>query len=128
MTATTKTTTAADPRPRVVDGPGGYAISGARCAACQHPSATMVPRCSCCGRETVEAMFGPEGTIWATTTIHVASGERSPPYTLIYLDLDDGPRVLAHVLDGPTVAPRIAERARLIERTDRGDPQVEVIR
>jgi uncharacterized OB-fold protein len=41
-----------------------------------------------------------------------ASGERNPPYTLIYVDLEDGPSVLAHVLDGPTVAPRIAERGR----------------
>jgi len=117
-----------DPRPSVVGGPYGYAIAGARCTACGHPNATTAPRCPRCGGEAAAALFGPAGTIWATTTIHVASGNRAAPYTLAYVDLDEGPRVLAHVLDGPRLAPRVAQRVRLIARTDNGDPQVEVAR
>jgi len=119
---------AADPRPLVVDGPAGHMVAGARCLPCGHPSATSVPRCPRCAGEMAEACFGPEGTIWATTTIHVPSGERAAPYTLAYVDLDSGPRVLAHVEDGPGATARVAGRVRLAGRTVHGDPQVEVIR
>jgi len=59
------------------------------------------------------------------TTIHVTHGERTEPYTLAYVDLDDGPRVLGHVTDGPVA---IGDRVRLRGRSRLGDPQVEVIR
>jgi hypothetical protein len=63
--------------------------------------------------------------VWSTTRIHIAHGERTAPYTLAYVDLDDGPRVLAHVVTGPVA---IGDPVRLQERTRLGDPQVEVIR
>lgn len=74
------------------------------------------------------ADFGPEGTVWATTTIHVASGDRAAPYTLAYVDLDGGPRILAHVEDGPLLDLHVAERARLVGLTTQGDPHVAVVR
>lgn len=118
----------ADPRPEVVDAPYGHAIVGGRCTACGHPAATRAPRCARCGSAMVPARFGPEGTVWATTTIHVPSGEREAPYTLAYVDLVAGPRMLAHVADGPAVDLRPAERVRLVGVTAHGDPEVEVIR
>lgn len=117
-----------DPRPVVVDGADGPLLVGIRCTRCGHPSATSPPRCARCGGETAEARFGPDGTVWATTTIHVASGVREAPYTLAYVDLDDGPRLLAHVQDGPGLGLRVAERARLTGETAGGDPHVKVIR
>ena len=50
------------------------------------------------------AAFGPAGTVWASTVVRVALPERAAPYGLAYVDLDDGPRVLATV-DGSTQAP-----------------------
>jgi uncharacterized OB-fold protein len=58
----------------------------------------------------------------------VSSGDRAAPYTLAYVDLDDGPRVLTYVVGGAELAPQIGERVRMVELTDHGDPQVEVIR
>lgn len=116
----------ADPRPAVTDDPDGPAAVGVRCLACGHPSSMRVPRCPRCGGETQEARFAGEGTIWATTTIHVPSGDREAPYTLAYVDLDDGPRLLAHVHDGPELHPAVAARVRLIGQTPEGDPEVEV--
>jgi hypothetical protein len=78
--------------------------------------------------ELEPARFGPDGTVWSTTTLHVASGGREAPYTLAYVDLDDGPRVLAHVEDGPRLALQVGERVRLAGQTSHGDPQVEVLR
>ncbi|QGW25748.1 hypothetical protein GJR88_04174 [Dietzia sp. DQ12-45-1b] len=53
-------------------------------------------------------------------------GERTPPYTLAYVDLRSGPRVLAHV-GGEESAPAVGSRVRLTEPVD-GDVVVEVIR
>jgi uncharacterized OB-fold protein len=120
----------ADPRPRVVGG----LLAGARCAQCGHPSVVEPPRCARCRGTMVPAHFGPEGTLWATTTIHVSPrGDRAVPYTLGYVDVDDGPRLLAHVedasvADGVVAAPAVGQRARLSALTVGGDPQVELLR
>lgn len=116
-----------DPRPVIVTGVTGPRLLGGRCAACNRPNPTTAPRCPRCGGECAHAVFGPEGAIWAVTTIHVTGG-RAAPYTLAYVDLDDGPRLLAHVNGRAEVEPRVRARVRLVELTDHGDPQVEVIR
>lgn len=62
---------------------------------------------------------------------------RTPPYGLAYVDLDDGPRILAHVaddvadhgtVDGSPVE-RVAPgtRMRVSGSTDLGDVQVETV-
>jgi uncharacterized OB-fold protein len=71
-----------------------------------------------------EARFGPAGVVWSVTTIHVPSGKREAPYTLAYVDFDDGPRVLAHLADGATIPP-VAGRVRLRGTTPHGDPEIE---
>jgi uncharacterized OB-fold protein len=119
-----------DPRPRVTEG----LLAGARCAPCGHPSAVALPRCPRCGGAMRPEHFGPEGTVWATTTIHVTPrGDRAVPYTLAYVDVDDGPRLLVHVedasvADGFVAAPAVGQRARLSAPTSAGDPQVELLR
>jgi uncharacterized OB-fold protein len=106
-----------DPRPVIA----GSALQGARCAACRHPHALRVARCTHCRAAALEpASFGPDGTVWSTTTLHVASNGRRAPYTLAYVDLDDGPRVLAHV-DAPV---GVGARVRLAGKTEHGDPRV----
>jgi hypothetical protein len=101
-------------------------VHGGRCLACAHANPTAAPRCPRCGGETTPAAFGPRGTIWATTTIHVGRGDRAEPYALAYVDLDDGPRVLAHVRDGVAHPPAVADRVRLSGTTALGDVEVEV--
>lgn len=117
-----------DPRPRIVPGAGGAQLLGGRCVACRHPNPTAAPRCPRCGGSTMHAAFGPDGVVWATTIIHVATGDRDSAYTLAYVDLDDGPRLLAQLVDGPDRSLRIGERVRLVELSEHGDAQVEVIR
>lgn len=119
---------APDPRPVVEDGPDGAVIAGVRCADCAHPSASTAPRCARCGGPTEPARFGPEGIVWSTTTIHVPSGDRAAPYTLAYVDVADGPRVLVHVQDGPGLGLAIGAVVRLNGTTGHGDPRVEPVR
>lgn len=74
------------------------------------------------------ARFGPAGTVWAATTQHIAVPGREPPVTLAYVDLDDGPRVLAHVADSDAGPPPPGADARIVGVTRHGDPLVEVRR
>ena len=107
----------------MVAGDEGYVLEGARCRA-GHALQRRFHRCPRCRAEVEPARFGPEGTIWSHTTLHVASrpGEELP-YTLAYLDLDDGPRTLVRIA-GPV--PRVGDRVRLIATSDAGDPRAEV--
>lgn len=114
-----------DPRPILEPGADGWHLLGGRCQACGHANPTTAPRCPRCGAPTEATRFGPAGVVWSTTTIHIAHAERIDPYTLAYVDLDDGPRLLAHVT-GRQVA--VGDRVRLWEHSHLGDPQVEVIR
>lgn len=110
----------ADPRPEVE----GRCVLGVRCRDCRHPSPQVVPRCPACFGEVEPARFGPEGTVWASTVVHLPVLDREPPFALAYVDLDDGPRVLAHLPSEEIVAPgtRVA-----VTGDDDGDIEVEVV-
>jgi hypothetical protein len=114
-----------DPRPVLEPGADGWRLIGGRCHAARHANPTNAPRCPRCGSPTEEAAFGTAGVVWSTTTMHIAHDQRINPYTLAYVDLDDGPRLLAHVTGGPVA---IGDPVRLRGYTTLGDPQVEVIR
>ncbi|MDP9821903.1 Zn-ribbon domain-containing OB-fold protein [Nocardioides massiliensis] len=113
-----------DPRPRVElsDPPR---IVGVTCTRCSHPMPTPRPACAVCRGPVAEARFGPDGVVWSATVVRIAVGDRTPPYALAYVDLDGGPRVLAHV-DGQESAPPVGSRVRLVAPTA-GDVTVEVV-
>ena len=104
----------ADPRPRCVDGK----VEGWRCEACRHAVAQQSPWCPRCGGPLRAERFPPTGTVWAGTVVHLPVGHRRPPFAFAFVDLDDGPRVLAHVVPA-TVLP-VGSRARIIGE-DEGD-------
>lgn len=50
--------------------------------------------------------------MWAGTLVHLAVGEWQPPFGLAYVDLDDGPRVLAHTTEARVLP--AGSRVRLV--------------
>ncbi|MFB9387271.1 Zn-ribbon domain-containing OB-fold protein [Pseudonocardia petroleophila] len=116
----------ADPRPLVQTGPDGrHRVLGRRCPTCGEVAAFAWPRCPACRGEVEPAAFGPEGTVWSATVVRIPVPGRTPPYALAYVDLDDGPRVLAHLAHD--AAPPIGARVRLAAPSDDGDVRVEVL-
>lgn len=108
-----------DPRPPVE----ADRIVGVRCTSCAHPSAAMDERCRRCGGGVAHDRFGPLGSLWAVADVHLRVGHRSPPFTLAYVDIDDGPRVLA------TVRGPVPDDDRVvIVGSDEGDIVVEAAR
>lgn len=114
-----------DPRPALALQDEGWQVAGTRCAACGHPSIERGPRCAACRCAVNPVWFGPSGTVWSWTTVRIAAPGREPPYTLAYVDLVDGPRILAHV-DGALEATAIGAPVRIVGRTPLGDTLVEV--
>jgi uncharacterized OB-fold protein len=85
----------ADSRPVFRDG----RVHGLRCTACRNPSAQRdLPWCPLCRGPVVADSFSPSGSMWASTRVDIPVGVRKPPFALGYIDLDDGPRVLAHLV------------------------------
>ena len=112
-----------DPRVATLPTGDGTVVAGSRCGACDYVMAFGRLRCPRCAGSVVDAEFGPAGTVWASTVVRVPVHGRTPPYALAYVDLDDGPRVLAHVAEVPGPLP-VGTRVRLEERTQDGDLQV----
>jgi uncharacterized OB-fold protein len=77
-----------------------------------------------CREPLSAAVFGPGGRIWAVTSVHISVQERPTPYVLAYVDLDDGPRILAHVHTDPAAVPLVGDRVVLAGVTSTGDPLV----
>jgi uncharacterized OB-fold protein len=123
MGARTESAAGPDPRPSVVEEDDAFRVMGARCTSCGRPSAFAVPRCPACRSEVLPEAFGPEGTVWSATTVRIPVPGRTPPYGLAYVDLDDGPRILAHVRDASAAA--IGARVRLVGTDCDGDVEVE---
>lgn len=60
------------------------------------PARNVCPRCFADGQQT-SVLLANEGCIYSYTTVHLAPSGRHTPYTLAYVDLDDGVRVLAQI-------------------------------
>jgi uncharacterized protein len=123
MTATEAPRLLADPRPQLVADGGRQLLLGGRCRSCGHALSRPLPRCPWCRGEVGPERFGPEGSVWAVTVLHLAVGERDAPSTLAYVDLDDGPRLLVHLPDRAAIGARV----RLTAPTAAGDPAAEVV-
>lgn len=112
----------ADPRPQVQ----GEAVVGVRCGTCGYPSAPAAPWCPVCqSREQKPAAFGPGGTVWSSTLVQIPVGRWKPPYAIAYLDLDEGPRVLAHLETAEIV--KGGTRVRVVGADEGGDLIVRVV-
>lgn len=114
-----------DPRPRTRTAGSAAVVVGMRCTGCGHPIAFVRPRCPACRGPVEAAEFGPEGTVWSATVVRIPVPGREPPYALAYVDLDDGPRVLAH-LPGDRAAD-VGSRVRLSPPSPDPDLHAEVI-
>lgn len=69
------------------------------------------------------ATFGPKGTVFSSTVLRIPVPGRTPPFTMAYVDVDDGPRILAHV-DGSDEALVPGSEVVLSGWSEYGDPVV----
>ncbi|WP_396020825.1 OB-fold domain-containing protein [Arthrobacter sp. ISL-28] len=73
-----------------------------------------------CHGQLQAAEFGPGGAVWSSTVFRVPLDGRVPPWSLAYVDLDEGPRILAHVA-GSTGRLDVGRRVELVGESAEGD-------
>jgi hypothetical protein len=84
------------------------ALIGQRCPGCGHETAAPKAACVRCGTRALETVrFPTEGTIYATTTIHVAPDGFEGPYDVALIDLGEA-RTLGRVRGEPGIGARVA--------------------
>lgn len=85
-----------------------YLLLGAGCGRCGRKFFPVRAVClGCAGREWKEVLLGPTGTLYSYSTVHISSVRRTP-YTIGYVDLDEGVRVFATIVgDADKLAPDI---------------------
>jgi uncharacterized OB-fold protein len=99
-------------------------VLGKRCARCGHVTVQTCERCPACGGEVAVAAFEPYGKVWAATIVRIPVPGRQPPYGLAYVDLDDGPRVLAHVPGSHEAPLKVGEAVVITSVSPDGDLEV----
>lgn len=112
-----------DPRPRLAPDHSNSRLRGWRCAECGAARAVEAPSCPDCTGELAATDFGPQGTVWSSTVVHLDISGIQAPYGLAYVDLDDGPRFLAHV-DGVQEPLPVGSRVTISDISERGDIEV----
>lgn len=122
----------ADPRPELLEAGGKLQIRGGRCSSCGLASTFVPPICSCGQADSVQPCgFGPGGSVFSSTMLEIPMPGRPPPTCLAYIDLDDGPRILARVETGDRPPPTPGDRVSLDGKNDLGDlvvvPDVELV-
>lgn len=79
------------------DQQGAPVLIAARCRACAtlwFPMRSVCPNCA--AGDPQEQQVGPSGTLYSYSRVHLSSS-RQTPYTLGYVDLDEGVRILATI-------------------------------
>jgi len=76
----------------------GPALRGSACKKCGNMSFPSSKTCNNCGSRDIEnALFDGRGNLYSFSTIHISS-TRQTPYTLGYVDLENGVRLLATII------------------------------
>jgi uncharacterized protein len=90
-------------------------LLGIECRACGQrafPARSFCPACQS-SEDLAEVALSPRGSVHSWTVVRQAPGRRPTPYTLAYVDLDDGVRLLAQ-LDHPGREPAIGLPVELV--------------
>ena len=83
MTTTSKTT------PTAVE-----TITITACSQCRFRSPGPTASCPLCGEATEQRSIKAFGTVWSHTFVHLPHGANTNGYRIVYVDLEDGPRIL----------------------------------
>ncbi len=103
-----------------------------RCDACRRARFPAMPACPWCGSRLVTAIDATgRGTIYSYVVAHQAVSpgyEGRLPYAVATVELEEGPRVLGHVLPPERASIGAPVTSRFVERDGWTELQFEVVR
>ncbi len=89
-----------------------------RCSACGQALTGQRLGCTHCGSSELRwCDAGGSGTVYAASTVHRVPTEAwraLAPYSLVLVDLDEGPRVMAHGAPGLAIGTRVVAQPVLL--------------
>lgn len=85
-----------------------------QCTSCNATQFYPRPFCVKCYSDQVEwVVTAGTGVVYSRTIVQIALlPELDPPYAVALIDLDEGPRILANLIDGSGIGDRVAVRWR----------------
>ena len=90
------------------------AIMLEECRCCGHRWVLGRPRCARCGASKIERLpAGGDGRVHSVTLVHRAPDKAFAdiaPYRIALIDLDEGPRLMAHLADEAPIGARVRGR------------------
>lgn len=101
--------------------PDGSGIQGWQCVRCAHRVALPAPWCPRCRSEMTPCDLGASGVVWSSTVLRVPLPGRRPPMSLAYVNLDSGPRVLAHIANSDDRPIAVGAAVTLAGLSEAGD-------
>lgn len=89
-----------------------------RCTACGHHQHYPRPFCLACSREVEWVVASGGGSVYSATTVHLPmTPHAEPPYDVVLVTLDEGPR-LTLLATGPGLAIGTRVRVAWLHRDD----------
>lgn len=102
---------------------GEPVLVGCHCKDCGTRTFPAYPVCPKCMSENVEREDMPKtGTVYAAATVHVGPAKWHKPFTVGYVDLDNGVRVFSHLKGNPQISDKVAIGLAQIGREANGTP------
>lgn len=90
-------------------------LLGNRCRSCGRVFYPARPFCfECFEKDMYEVRLGNHGILYSYTVCHMPSLHFSPPYTVGWIDIDEGIRVFAPIKEGQAEAIEIGMEMRLV--------------
>lgn len=103
--------------------PNGPVLVGGHCKSCDTHTFPAYPVCPKCMSEDIEHEDMPKtGTVYAASTVHVGPAKWHKPFTVGYVDLDNGVRVFSHLKGDPKISDRVTIGLAQIGREPGGAP------
>lgn len=106
-------------------GADGPVLVGARCTKCSTRTFPFpaVPVCpSCMSEDVVEEEMSRTGTLYTASTVHVGAARWHKPFTLGYVDLDNGVRVFSRITGKAAIGDKVKLEVAEIGREANGTP------
>lgn len=104
----------------------GPFLHGSRCGHCGHVMLGRRGHCSRCwavdGIDSIS--LGRRGQVYSKTVIHAAPAGFAAPYTVGYVDIEEGIRVFAHLesgTEGPHIGDEVALDVTVLRRLEGED-------
>lgn len=103
--------------------PAGPVLVGGHCKDCDARTFPAYPVCPACMSEKIEHVDMPKtGTVYSLSTVHVGPAKWHKPFTVGYVDLENGVRLFSHLKGNVKISDPVSLEVGEVGRSADGKP------